>query len=164
MAGDDALDVYLNDHLSGATAGVELADRIRSANEGTPLAAVLEGLRADIEADRATLVSVMEALDVARSTPKQLAGKVMETMSRLRLSARVTGSPDVSRLMELEALSLGIEGKASLWGSLATLEATRPALAGFDLAGLTRRAADQRAAVEPHRLEAAVAAFASAGG
>jgi len=102
----------------------------------------------------------MEQLGVVRSGPKQLAGKVLETLSRLRLNERVTGSAHVTRLMELETLSLGIEGKLSLWRSLGQVTGSRPELAGFDLPGLETRAVDQRAGLEPFRLEAAGQAFA----
>ena len=160
MADTKPLDVYLNDHLAGSAAAVELVERLRANNKGTPLAAHLEGLALEIEADRDTLGQVMERLGVARSTSKQVAGKVLETLSRLRLNEHVTGSEDVTRLMELETLSLGIEGKLSLWRSLTEVAASRPALAGVDLAALAARAVSQRAGVERFRLEAAAAALA----
>ena len=157
MADPQALDVYLNDHLAGSAGAVELIERVGANNAGTPLAAHLEGLGRDIEADRATLAAVMEALGVTRSTPKQVAGRVMETLSRLRLSERVTGNADVTRFMELETLSLGIEGKLSMWRALGQATGTRPALAAFDLPSLADRAVGQRSGLEPFRLEAAEA-------
>lgn len=159
MADTQPLDVYLNDHLAGSAAAVELVERVRDNNEGTPLAAHMQNLLGAIEADRETLGAVMEALGVARSTPKQVAGKVVETLSRLRVNERVTGNADVTRLMELETLSLGIEGKLSLWRSLGQVNASRPALAAFDLPALADRAVKQRAGVEPFRLEAAAQAL-----
>ncbi|HJV09299.1 MAG TPA: hypothetical protein VJ653_06440 [Acidimicrobiales bacterium] len=159
MADTHALDVYLNDHLAGSAAAVELVERIRDNNEGTPVAAHMAGLLADIEADRDTLGAVMTRLGVVRSTPKQVAGKVLETLSRFRLNERVTGSPEVTLLMELETLSLGIEGKLSLWRSLGQMGARRE-LAEFDLPTLASRAVSQRAGVETFRLEAAGAALA----
>ena len=163
MADTQPLDVYLNDHLAGSAAAVELVERIRDNNEGTALAAHMARLLGEIEADRDTLAVVMERLGVVRSTPKQVAGKVLETLSRLRLNERVTRSPEVSRLMELETLSLGIEGKVSLWRSLSEVVETRPELGEFDLPTLATRAVSQRAGVEPFRLEAAAAALGSAG-
>jgi hypothetical protein len=163
MADADALETYLNDHLAGAAAAVDLVGRIRSANQGTPLDAFLDGLGREIEADRETLQQVMERLSVPRSTPKQVAGKVTETLSRLRMSPRVTGSAGVTRLMELETLSLGIEGKAALWRSLSQVAPARPELGGFDLAELAGRAVSQRAGLEPYRLEAAGAALGAGG-
>lgn len=159
MAAVEALTTYLNDHLAGSAAAVELVARIRAANDGTPLAAFLEGLSGEIEADRATLSHVMEGLGVARSTPKQVAGRVMETLSRMRLNEHVTGSAEVTRLMELETLSLGIEGKLALWRALGQVTAGRPELADVELPALAARAVTQRAGVEPYRLEAAAAAF-----
>lgn len=163
MANTEPLDVYLNDHLAGAAAAVELVGRIRDNNEGTALAAHLAGLLREIEADRDTLADVMQRLGVVRSTPKQVAGKVLETLSRLRLNERVTGSAAVSLLMELETLSLGIEGKVALLRSLSEVTESRPELAAFDLAALASRAVSQRAGVEPFRLEAAAAALSPAG-
>jgi len=159
MAGTEPLDVYLNDHLAGSAAAVELVERIRDNNEDTALASHMEGLLRDIEADRTTLSAVMEALGVSRSTSKQVAGKVLESLSRFRLSDRVTGDEDVTRLMELETLSLGIEGKLALWRSLGQVVASRPVLADFDLPALADRAVKQRARVEPFRLQAAAEAF-----
>ena len=162
MATREALESYLNDHLAGSAAAVELVERIRATNEGTPLAVHLEGLGREIEADRDTLGDVMERLGVVRSTPKQVVGKVMETLSRLRLNERVTGGPEISRLMELETLSLGIEGKVSLWRSLNHVADSRPELAEFDIASLIVRAVGQRSGLEPFRLEAAAGALAPA--
>lgn len=159
MANPEALETYLNDHLAGSAAAVELVERIKANHEGTPLAAHLEGLGREIEADRDTLGEVMERLDVVRSTPKQVVGKVMETLSRLRLNERVTGGPEITRLMELETLSLGIEGKVSLWRSLDHVAASRPELAEFDIASLIVRAVGQRSGIEPYRLDAAARAL-----
>lgn len=160
MTDTEALDAYLNDHLAGSAAAVELVERVRATNEGTSLAAHLATLGLEIEEDRDTLGEVMTRLGVKRSTPKQVAGKVLERLSRLRLDERVTGSSDVTRLMELETLCLGIEGKLALWTALAEVAPSHPELAGFDLDALAARAAEQRAGVEPFRLEAAAAALA----
>lgn len=160
MGENQPLDVYLNDHMAASAAALELVERIRSNNEGTALATHLEELGRDIDADRQTLATVMERLGVRPSTPKQVAGKVIETLSRLRLNEHLTRSAHVTRLMEIETLSLGIEGKRGLWQALEQVTPTRPSLADFDLPALVRRAADQRSRLEPYRLEAAVDALA----
>ncbi len=142
---------------------MELVERIRANNEGTALATHMDALALEIEEDRDTLGEVMTRLGVVRSTPKQVGGKVLETLSRLRLNARITGSVDVTRLLELEALSLGIEGKLLLWRALSEVAEARPELAAFDLATLATRAVSQRAGVEPFRLEAAAVALGPGG-
>ncbi len=159
MAENEPLDVYLNDHLAASAAAVELVERLAENNPGTALAAHLEGLHGEIEADRATLSAVMERCGVVPSKPKQVAGKVLETLSRFRLNELVTRSADVTRLMELETLSLGIEGKASLWQSLQQVEARRPEIGSFDLGALVGRAVSQRNGLEPFKQEAAVVAL-----
>ncbi len=158
----ELLEVYLNDHLAGATAGVDLVEKIRAANEGTPLAALLAGLGPEIETDKSTLATIMERLGVPASAVKQLAGKVLEKLSRARLNDHVTGAASVTRLMELETLSLGIEGKLALWRSLQEVAGAQPGLDEFDLVSLADRAVAQRAGVEQYRLAAAAEAFAPA--
>ena len=159
MAGTTALETYLNDHLAGSAAAIELIETLRANNSGTPLDAHLAGLGVEVEEDRDTLRRVMDALGVPRSTIKQVGGKVLERLSRLRLSDKITGSPHVTRLMEIETLSLGIEGKSALWRALEPVAAATPGLAAFDLPALGARAAAQRQGLEPFRLEAAAQAF-----
>ena len=69
----------------------------------------------------------------------------------------MTGDPDLSLLLELELLYLGIEGKHSLWRSLDALHDSR--LAEFDFSKLAARAREQLAAVEEQRLSAAASAL-----
>jgi hypothetical protein len=161
MATGDLLGVYLGDHLAGAATGVELAERLRSNNEGSPLGAVLATLVRDIEQDRAALEDLMDRLGIQRSVVKQAGGWAVEKLGRLRLSKPVTGSADLSRLLEIEALSLGIEGKLSMWRALKELAAVDARLAGTDFDGLIGRARQQRGTLEPHRLEAAKGAAAA---
>jgi len=159
VSAEELLEVYLNDHLAGSAAALDLIERIRSQNEGTELAAFLTGLRPQVESDKATLETIMERLEVPTSSVKQMAGRVMEKLSRARLDERVTGGVAVTRLMELETLSLGIEGKLALCRSLQRIAPVWPELAEFDLTALADRAVEQRESVEPYRLDAAGEAF-----
>ena len=151
--------IYLDDHLAGATAGVELAEKLRSSNQGTALGTALAGLVQDIRQDRATLEELMERLDVHKNPVKQVVGWVSEKLTRLRLNERLTGDADLTRLLEIEALSLGIEGKLALWRALKAVAELDARLAGTDLDGLIDRARRQRETLEPYRLEAAAKAF-----
>jgi hypothetical protein len=51
-------------------------------------------------------------------------------------------------LLELEALIAGVSGKLQLWRGLGEIASTQPRLRGFDFAGLSRRAEDQRRRLE----------------
>jgi N-acetylglucosamine kinase-like BadF-type ATPase len=65
------LDIYLSDHLAGATVGVELARRAAKSNRGTPTGEFLESLHREISEDRRTLVAVARALKPTRRPPSQ---------------------------------------------------------------------------------------------
>ena len=157
MLNSSMLATYLNDHLAGATAGVELARRARGQNEGTPLGRFLEGLTAEIEEDRETLLAVMGSLDVGRDRIKVAAGWVGEKAGRLKPNNKLFGYSPLSRLIELEGLALGVEGKRSLWQVLRDLN--DPRLAQFDFEALLERARTQRDALQKRRLAAALDAF-----
>jgi hypothetical protein len=152
------LAIYLNDHLAGATGGVELARRARSSNRGTKWGEALEGICAEIEADRTTLEEVMKRLAVKRNTTKIAGAWAAEKLGRLKLNGRVTGYSPLSRLLELEMLHIGITGKLELWQALQrTLGSKLPEV---DFPALTARAESQRQVVERLRLDAATEALA----
>ncbi len=156
------LAIYLNDHLAGATGGVELARRARSSNRGTRWGEALEQVCAEIEADRATLEGVMQRLAIKRNTAKIAGAWSAEKLGRLKLNGRLTGYSPLSRLLELEMLHIGITGKLEMWQGLQQTLGSK--LSQFDLPGLVERAESQREAVERLRLDAAAAAFAEEAG
>jgi hypothetical protein len=159
MASDEALAVYLNDHLAGAAAGIELAAKLRDNNQGTELGTSMAALHRDITQDRDTLEELMRHLDLERHPVKEAAGWMLEKLSRLRLSPALTGSAELTRLLETEALSLGIEGKLAMWVALKEAAAGDPRLTAADYDRLIERARGQRRTLEPHRLAAAAGSF-----
>jgi hypothetical protein len=149
------LEIYLNDHLAGATGGVELARRLRASNrDDAVFGATLSRVCAEIEADRAVLEQVIEGLGYTRSKVKPAAAWVAEKLGRLKLNGQLRGYSPLSRLIELEGLLIGITGKIGLWQTLTELGASEDLDA--DLEQLTARAAAQRAAIDDlHRIAAA---------
>jgi hypothetical protein len=149
-----AMDVYLNDHLGGATMGSKLAGQIAEHAEGTALADVMTRLEADIEADRETLVDLMERMDVTRNPVKQATGWLAETASRVKFSGAASGDSDHAIFLALETMALGVLGKLSLWRALREVRAEHPPLAALDLDALIARAEAQHATLEQERLAA----------
>lgn len=154
------LRIYLNDHLAGSLAGLELAKRTLSSNDGSALGDYLRDFIAEVEEEREELKKLIEALDFPQDRLKVSAAWVAEKLGRFKLNGQVTGYSDLSRLLELEGLSLGVEGKISLWRSLQQVAGTDPRLAVADLDRLLKQAERQREELEAHRLAAAKIALA----
>jgi hypothetical protein len=148
--GEDDLSIYLNDHLAGATAGVNLARR-----------AVDGALAEEIDEDRTTLLDVMDRLGVGQDPVKVALGWAAVQAARLRFAADLLGHAPVTRLEEVEALALGVEGKLALWQALRHTHDADPRLDGIDFGELISRARSQRRRLEGLRMKAADDAFVS---
>jgi hypothetical protein len=154
------LPIYLQDHFAGASFGVELARRAARENQGTDLGTFLaERLLPEIVEDRKTLRLLMEQLGLRPSGVKAAAASLAEKAGRLKLNGGLLRYSPLSRLLELEGLAAGIEGKYALWLSLHAVRDRDRRLANIDFEGLAQRARSQRERLEPFRLAAAVEAF-----
>lgn len=154
---DRLLAIYLNDHLAGSAAGVELARRTRASNREDPeFGLSLAQVCAEIEDDRKTLQALMDHLEIRQDPIKPVAARLGERLGRLKPNGRLRGYSPLSRVVELEGLTLGITGKLQLWRAL---ERSLDSIEGFDFEQLAERAANQRERVEALRLTAATRAF-----
>ncbi|MGO4456423.1 hypothetical protein AB4039_03685 [Streptomyces sp. M-16] len=151
--------VYLNDHLAGAGSGVSLIRRMARTHRRTPAGPALAELAQEIAEDRESLREFMTALDVPAQWPRVAAGRMGEKVARLKLNGRLVKRSPLSDVLELEAMRLGVEGKASMWRSLRVLAVTDPRLdlAAFDR--LLARAGRQSSVLEALRMEAAGRTF-----
>jgi hypothetical protein len=148
------LSIYLNDHLAGATAGTSLAQRAAKNNEGTELGDFLRDLHRDISSDREELKGIMKSLGVKFNYAKTSVAWTAERLGRLKPNGQVRGYSALSRLVELEGLCVGIEGKLALWRSLQDIAGVEAALDAPQLDRLVQRATTQKEQVEVHRLRA----------
>ena len=149
------LGTYLNDHLAGATMGVELARRARGSNEGTEYGEVLDRIAREIDEDRQALQELMGRLEIRRDYPKVAFGWIAEKVGRLKPNGQLTGYSPLSRLIELEALALGITGKLSLWEALSEVADDDSRIDRAQLSQLSQRAERQRTDVWRMRQRAA---------
>jgi hypothetical protein len=150
----ELLAIYLNDHLAGATVGVELARRLQTSNEDDrEFGPALVEICAEVETDRETLKAVMDRLGVGQSKLKPAAAVLGERLGRLKLNGRLWGYSPLSRLDELELLQVGVVGKRRLWRALEHTHADD--LSGFELDVLAERATGQLRRLEALHLKAA---------
>jgi hypothetical protein len=151
---DRFLAIYLNDHLAGATLGVELARRLRSSNRGDPeMGPPLARICTEIEADRDALEGLMAHLQVSRDQVKPMLAKGAERLGRLKLNGQLLGYSPLSRVLELEVLSGLVGAKMQLWNALE--QSFGESLDGFDFHDLAARADNQGQRLEDLHLAAA---------
>lgn len=153
------LEVYLNDHLAGSVAAIELMEDIAKAGDGDELSGLISRLRDDVIADRDLLVGLMERLEMREHRTRKALAWVTEkiTAVKLRLGDPSTGA--LGLLEALDALASGIEGKRALWQALGAAAKRVPDLAGLDYAALEASAVEQRLRLDPPRAAAAIRAF-----
>jgi hypothetical protein len=156
---DTALRTYLNDHLAGATLGCDHAQQLAQMYAGTASAQELARIAADVRQDKATLLRLMDGVGARPSAVKRAGAWVAEKAGRLKFRGVTSGRPALGRYLALEAMSLGVEGKRSLWTALQQSADGAAAVQQLDLKELIARAEEQRETLERRRLEAAGAAF-----
>lgn len=156
------IEVYLNDHLAGAMMGTDLAEQLRARNEGTPLGELMTTIAPQIEEDRQALIDLMERMDVAKNPVKQATTWLAEKASRVKFGGLSSGEEELGNFMALETLTLGVEGKLSLWKALKAVASRHESLASTDLDTLIQRAREQHDALERERIAAAERALSPA--
>jgi hypothetical protein len=153
------LEIYLNDHLAGATGGLELARRAARSNRGSVVGEVFQRLAGEIAEDREALLEVMAALGVPVRRYKLYAAWTAEKVGRLKFNGRLLRRSPLSALIETEAMRLGVEGKAALWRVVRLLADRDPRLEAARLDRLLSRARQQADELEELRVRAAADVF-----
>jgi hypothetical protein len=152
---DRYLSIYLNDHLAGSTGGRQVAARALDQNREGALGDFLRVLVGEIDEDREVLIRLMGLLGIRRDPVKVGVVWAAERIGRvIKLNGHLLSYSPLSRVEELEFLSLGVEGKRLMWRALEALAETDDRLKGFDFATLIKRAEVQRDELERYRLEA----------
>ncbi len=154
-SGHGLLGIYLNDHLAGATGGLELARRVAASQPGPADDGVLQRLSAEVAQDRAALRDMMAELGVPVRGYKVCAAWIGEKAARLKLNGYLLARSPLSSLEELEMLRLGVEGKAAGWRTLRVLAETDKRLDAGRLDELIARARRQAELLEELRVRAA---------
>lgn len=152
---DRLLAIYLNDHLAGATAGVELIGRLSRTD------AELSRLAAEIRDDRGALLRVMRRLGVQPNQLKIAAGWIAEKAGRLKPNGSVLRRSPLSTVSEVEVMMLGVRGKAAGWRTLHTIAEHDDRLDADEFTTLMARADDQIEALESIRVAAVAQALAA---
>lgn len=146
------LGTYLNDHLAGSVAALEMLDRLVADHPETHFFA---DLRVQIGDSQDQLRQLISDLGLAESSARKASAWVAEKLSR----AKIRDNDSFGVFLALEMLLLGLTGQAALWRALQKLAPESATLRRLDLEGLHARATRLAAEVESARLEMSRAAF-----
>ena len=163
MTDQHRLSIYLNDHLAGAIAGSELARRAASSNERSVLGPFLAALAEEIDQDRESLERFMKLLEIRRNLAKDAAAWLSEKVGRLKLNGQIIGYSPLSKLVELEGLSLGVNGKLSLWKTLKELSREDERIDAAEVNLLIERALSQAISLDEERTKIIGQVFSTVG-
>jgi hypothetical protein len=161
LLNSEVLRLYLNDHMAGSIAAIELVEHLAQLSKGTERATWFLELGSEIEEDHQALRLLIERLGGQESTTRNTAAWLAEKVAWVKLKLDDPGTDHLRFLEALETLGLGIQGKLGLWRALRTISDDRGALGPLDLSNLEQRARDQFKRVETERLAVARAAFGS---
>lgn len=137
----DRLATYLQDHLAGATFGINLLASLRDQYEGNSFSTTIAAVLQEVEEDRKTLQQLAEGIGGGEDALKDATAWLAEKATRLKF--RFGSDPDLGAFEALELMSLGILGKRALWQALQQLAAHEPRLQSLDFPSLISRAESQ---------------------
>jgi hypothetical protein len=152
------LATYLNDHLAGSVAAVELLEHLIKAHKGKPLEKFFQELHDGVVTDQEALRKLLQRFSKEGVLRKATAW-IAEKIGRVKIKAGGEKFGEMGLLQALEVLVLGITGKQLLWRALNAALGNSPLLRGVDLGKLEERAIDQLERVEALRLETAREVF-----
>ncbi|WP_152187944.1 NAD-dependent epimerase/dehydratase family protein [Georgenia satyanarayanai] len=116
----DILGLYLSDHLTGATAGLERSERMAADYADSDLGEDLARVALEIREERELLVNLIDSLSLKRRPHRQAAAWVAERAGRLKVNERLSGSP-MTPVLESELMRSAVMGKLGLWQTLVEL-------------------------------------------
>lgn len=159
----DPLGIYLNDHLAGSVAALDMMQNLAEQAQGRPLEQVLRTLHAEVTEEQPLLRDLLARLDAGESALKQVAAWVAEKVGEGKLALAARNDPALGTLQGLESIMVGLQGKLSLYRVLAEVAPHHPRLAGYGFSELVARTIDQQERIERERMAAGRAAFGAPG-
>lgn len=152
---NEPLTIYLQDHLAGATAAIELLRVMGERND--PLGSSAKHLLTEVQVDRETLQTLAHKVGSGEHVIKEVASWLSEKATKLKFDHSMANP--FGTFQAIEFLSLGILGKLALWRALEILSLSDNRLSGVPFDELVSRAKAQFSDVEGWRLESANTAF-----
>lgn len=111
----DLLQLYMSDHLTGATAGVSRINRMANDFIDTPMFGRLGRLVDEISAERDFLERLINDLGLQQKPHRQAAAWVGERVARIKSDGRILDRSPMTMLLETELMRGAVTGKLGGW-------------------------------------------------
>jgi hypothetical protein len=159
---DKRLRIYLDDHLALMVAEIGLIGRCWWSNRSTPLGEFLQKLENEVKAQKSIVVDMIQRIGgkkTIESRVKQGAAWFAEKLGRLKLNDSLLTYSDLSRVIELEAMSAAAQERIVLWDSIDYVAADDARLEGITFAFFRDQSQQHLDELNLQRREAATEAF-----
>lgn len=154
----ETLSIYLNDHLAGSVAAIDLLDHLLADDPAPALERELVDLQSALQLEQRTLRTVIDAIG-SESKLSQAMAWVGEKVARLKVGYGAADAGNLRRFEALETLALGFCGRRLLWHTLAYLCEQEALHSELDFRELERKAGEDAEKLERLRLDAALGAL-----
>ena len=159
---DKRLRIYLDDHSALMVAEIELIGRCWWSNRNKPLGEFLQKLENETKAQKSIVRDMIHRIGgkaTIESRLKQGAAWFAEKLGRLKLNDSLLTYSDLSRVIELEALSAAAQERIALWDNLDSVDAKDSRLEGITFSFFRDQSQQHLDELNAHRREAATQAF-----
>lgn len=155
---DNNLAQYLDNHLAGSVAGIDLVKTMISEQRGTNVAIFLEKLLQELQDDQDVVRRALKELGQKETKVKGMGAWALEKLAFSPLTGLAYNS-ELRPVVELEAILLATLGRRGMWLLLERFHDRYPCLSFTDFGMLRQRADRQAEELERYREEAAASAF-----
>lgn len=114
----DLVELYLSDHLTGATAGMERIIRMEGDFIDTPVYKQISTVADSIRRERALLQQIIHDLGLKQKPYRQALAWVGERAGRVKLNKRVLTRSPMTLVLEAELMRSAVMGKLGVWQTL----------------------------------------------
>jgi hypothetical protein len=159
---DKRLRIYLDDHSALMVAEVELIGRCWWSNRNQPLGEFLQKLENEVKAQKSIVQDMLHRIggkNTIKSRLKKGAAWFAEKLGRLKLNDSLLTYSDLSRVIELEALSAAAHERIALWDNLDSVAGDDARLEGITFPFFRDQSQQHLEELNTRRREAAAKAF-----
>lgn len=114
----DLVELYLSDHLTGATAGLERVVRMEGDFVDTPVYKQISVVADSIRRERALLQQIIHDLGFKQKPYRQALAWVGERAGRIKLNNRILSRSPMTLVLEAELMRSAVMGKLGGWQTL----------------------------------------------